>query len=119
MQRNVGAVALLALALAGCAGYKMDHTRDVGPIGTLESARPPQELAQCVEATWQSEALFGAVADAFTERAGNGQYTVSDHASDYFVDINPNGPGSVLRFYGNPRSGEVAQKRQATVATCL
>lgn len=119
MKPSRGAVVLLAMAMAGCAGYKMDKAREGGPIATLESARPAQQLAQCVEVTWQSQALFGNEADAFTERSGNGGYTVSSHASDYFVDINADGQGSRVQFYGTPRHGDATKKRQATVATCL
>lgn len=112
-------VPLAILALAGCATYRMGQARDAGPIATLESARLPVDMAQCVETTWQLESLFGTDADAFTDRDGKGRFTVSNHASTYFADIEPNGRGSLVRFYGEPRRGEAAQKRQATLATCL
>ncbi|MFF7708424.1 hypothetical protein [Pseudomonas sp. NPDC007930] len=112
-------VAAALLALTGCAGMKMGHARDAGAIASLDSARPAADLAQCVEVTWASQSLFGAEADAFTERSGKGLYTVSDHASDYFADITASGAGSQVKFYGNPRSGDQARKRQATLATCL
>ncbi|UFH50542.1 hypothetical protein [Pseudomonas sp. KNUC1026] len=69
-------VALAILALAGCATYRMGQARDAGPIATLESARLPVDMAQCVETTWQLESLFGPDADAFTDRDGKGRFTV-------------------------------------------
>ena len=57
-------VALAVTLLAGCAGSVMNDARTKAPYKTLNSDKPEKVVAQCVQFSWQDEAVFGVDAGA-------------------------------------------------------
>ncbi len=69
-------VALAATLLAGCAGSAMNEARTQAPYKTLTSDKPEQVVAQCVQFSWQDEAVFGVDAGAYLQTGKKGGSTV-------------------------------------------
>ena len=71
-------VALAVTLLAGCAGSVMSDARSKPPYKTLNSDKPARDVAQCVQFSWQDEAVFGVDAAAYLqpgEKGGTSVYT--------------------------------------------
>ncbi len=60
-------VALAVTLLAGCAGSAMNEARTKAPYKTLNSEKPGKDVAQCVQFSWQDEAVFGVDAAAYLQ----------------------------------------------------
>jgi len=111
-------VALAATVLAGCAGSVMDDARTRPPYKTLTSEKPEKVVAQCVQFSWQDEAVFGVDAAAYLEPGKQGGSTVYTRSAESFVDINSDASGTTLNYYAQ-QDDFVAKRRLAALATCL
>ncbi|MGY5333070.1 hypothetical protein [Pseudomonas protegens] len=111
--------AALGLAvLAGCMAPTMNEARQDGPYRVLSSNKPDVEVAKCVQYEWQNQPIFGATPGATMQSGRGAGYTVFTVASEYFVDIQPRGAGSELKYYvvvGN----WIAKKRLAALQSCI
>lgn len=114
MKYLISAVALTVLA--GCTSPS-NQARAVGPYKTYSSHKAAAVVAQCIEYSWQDEAMIGAEADAFM-RSGENGFTVYNTGAEFFVDVQSQGAGSVVRYYAPP-SSQTAERRGAALATCL
>lgn len=65
-------VALAATLLAGCAGSAMNEARTQAPYKIMTSDKPEQVVAQCVQFSWQDEAVFGVDAGAYLQPGKQG-----------------------------------------------
>jgi len=111
-------VALAATLLAGCAGSVMNDARTKPPYKTLKSDKPEKVVAQCVQFSWQDEAVFGDDAGAYLQSGENGGTTVYTRAAESFVDVTLDASGTVLSYYAQ-QDDFVAKRRLAALATCL
>lgn len=111
------ATALALCVLTGCTTLNMKDARNAAPSQALTSDKQAQKIAQCLQYSWQDEAMFGVTTDAGLE-AVEGGYTVYTPAAYYFADIKASGGGSQVLFYAR-ESGDMAQRRLASLATCL
>jgi hypothetical protein len=114
MKFLIPAVALAMLA--GCTSPS-NLARAVGPYKTYSSQKTAAVVAQCIEYSWQDEALMGAEADAFMQSSEKG-FTVYNTGAEFFVDVQAQGGGSAIRYYA-PKSNPAAERRGAALATCL
>lgn len=114
-----GVVAVVALvALAGCAGQALNQARAVGPTKTFVSAKAEQVVAQCIQFSWQDEAVFDVDAAAYLEASALKGTTVLTRGADYFADIRSEGGATAVSYYV-AKSDKTAARRLAAVATCL
>jgi len=111
-------VALAATLLAGCAGSAMEQARTQAPYKTLASDKPEQVVAQCVQFSWQDEAVFGVDAAAYLQPGKQGGTTVYTRSAESFVDVQSGAGGTTLNYYAQ-HDDFVAKRRLAALATCL
>ena len=111
-------VALAATLLAGCAGSVMETARNGAPNKILSSDKPEKVVAQCVQFSWQDEAVFGVDAGAYLEPGMRGGSTVYTRSAESFVDIREEASGTALNYYAQ-KDDFVAKRRLAALATCL
>lgn len=116
MRILIGAFGLLLLA--GCATSAMNEARSKSPYKTLNSNKPDKVVAQCTQAAWQEEAVFGVDAGAFLQPGNTAGYTVYTTAAEYFVDVQSTDSGTVATYYAKSDTW-VAKRRLAALATCL
>jgi len=106
-----------ATLLAGCASSTMNTARSGQPDRIINSTKEAAKVAECVQFSWQDEAVFGVDASGYLERTAQG-ITVSTRGGEYFADVAPAGSGSVVKFYAE-KDDALAQRRMAALATCL
>lgn len=106
-----------ATLLAGCASSAMNTARSGQPDRIINSTKEALKVAECVQFSWQDEAVFGVDASGYLERTAQG-ITVSTRGGEYFTDVSPAGSGSVVKFYAQ-KDDALAQRRMAALATCL
>jgi uncharacterized protein YceK len=111
-------VALAVTLLAGCAGSVMSDARGKPPYKTLNSNKPEKDVAQCVQFSWQDEAVFGVDASGYLQPGEKGGTTVYTRSAESFVDVTTNASGTVLSYYAQ-HDDFVAKRRLAALATCL
>ncbi|MDO7896083.1 hypothetical protein [Pseudomonas citrulli] len=111
-------VALAATLLAGCAGSTMNQARTQAPYKTLASDKPAQVVAQCVQFSWQDEAVFGVDAAAYQQPGEQGGLTVYTRSAESFVDVQAGASGTTLNYYAQ-HDDFIAKRRLAALATCL
>ena len=111
-------VALAVTMLAGCAGSVMSDARSNPPYKTLKSDKPAKDVAQCVQFSWQDEAVFGVDASGYLESGDKGRTTVYTRSAESFVDVTTDASGTVLSYYAQ-KDDFVAKRRLAALATCL
>ncbi|SCW77578.1 MULTISPECIES: hypothetical protein [unclassified Pseudomonas] len=111
-------VALAATLLVGCAGSAMNEARTQAPYKTLTSDKPEQVVAQCVQFSWQDEAVFGVDAGAYLQPGKKGGSTVYTRSAESFVDLHAGATGTELSYYAK-HDDFVAKRRLAALATCL
>ncbi len=111
-------VALAATLLAGCAGSAMNEARTQAPYKTLTSDKPEQVVAQCVQFSWQDEAVFGVDAGAYLQPGKPSGLTVYTRSAESFVDVHAGATGTELSYYAK-HDDFVAKRRLAALATCL
>ncbi|NUT80168.1 hypothetical protein THH46_20105 [Pseudomonas sp. NA13] len=111
-------VALAATLLAGCAGSAMKEARTQAPYKILTSDKPEQVVAQCVQFSWQDEAVFGVDAAAYLQPGKQGGLTVYTRSAESFVDVQTGATGTTLNYYAK-HDDFVAKRRLAALATCL
>lgn len=114
---RVFTVVAAAMLLAGCAGSAMNEARSKSPYKVLSSAKAGQVVAQCVQFSWQDEAVFGVDAAAYLEPGKVGGYTVYTRAAEVFVDIQEQASGTTVNYYATQDTW--AKRRLAALATCL
>ncbi|HEF4761524.1 TPA: hypothetical protein SAN82_003978 [Pseudomonas putida] len=111
-------VALAVTMLAGCAGSVMSDARSKPPYKTLNSDKPAKDVAQCVQFSWQDEAVFGVDASGYLQPGEKGGMTVYTRSAESFVDVTTDASGTVLSYYAQT-DDFVAKRRLAALATCL
>jgi hypothetical protein len=111
-------VALAATLLAGCAGSAMNEARTQTPYRTLTSSKAEQVVAQCVQFSWQDEAVFGVDAGAYLQPGKKGGSTVYTRSAESFVDLEASATGTALNYYAK-HDDFMAKRRLAALATCL
>ena len=111
-------VALAVTLLAGCAGSTMNDARTGTPYKTLTSNKPEKVVAQCVQFSWQDEAVFGVDASAYLEPGKKGGSTVYTRSAEAFVDVTTDSSGTRLNYYAQ-NDEFVAKRLMAALATCL
>lgn len=112
-------IAAVAVAmLAGCMAPTMNEARQSGPYKVLTFKKSDAALAKCVQYEWQNQSIFGGTPGATLQTGRDTGYTVFTEGSQYFVDIQPKGPGAEVKYYvvvGN----WIANKRLAALQGCL
>lgn len=116
MKNAVLAVAATAM-LAGCAAPSQSD-RSAGPNKVLSSTKQVAAVAQCIQVSWQNEAMFGTTSDVFMHKLGEGGFTVFTTEARYFADVRATGKDTTVEFYARPTDSQ-APLRAAAVATCL
>ncbi|KPX52508.1 hypothetical protein [Pseudomonas ficuserectae] len=111
------ATVIAATVLAGCAAPS-NSARAAGPFKVLSSAKQDAAVAQCIQVTWQNEAMFGTSSDVFLHDLSGGGFTVFTTESRYFADVRAKGPATAVEFYA-PQGDTQAALRSAAIATCL
>lgn len=114
MKLLISAIALAVLA--GCTSPS-NQARAVGPYKTYSSQKPANVVAQCIEYSWQDEAMIGSEADAFMQSTEKG-FTIYNTGAEFFVDVQAQGASSAILYYAPP-SNVAAERRGAALATCL
>ncbi|KFE56859.1 hypothetical protein [Pseudomonas syringae] len=107
---------LVVTLLAGCTSPS-NQARLAGPYKSYSSHKTAVVVAQCIEYSWQDEALLGGEADAFMHSGKDG-FTIYNTGAEFFVDVKPAGAGSAVSYYAPP-SSQAAERRGAALATCL
>lgn len=111
-------VAVAATLLVGCAGSAMNQARTQAPYKTLTSDKPQQVVAECVQFSWQDEAVFGVDAGAYLQPGKTGGMTVYTRSAESFVDLQTSASGTALNYFAR-HDDFVAKRRLAALATCL
>lgn len=111
-------MALALIALAGCMAPTMNEARQEGPYKVFSSKKNDADLAKCVQYEWQNQPIFGGTPGATLQPGRDTGYTVFTEGSQYFVDIQPSGAGSVAKYYVVV-SNWIAQKRLTVLEGCL
>ncbi|EGH71307.1 hypothetical protein [Pseudomonas syringae] len=111
------ATVIAATVLTGCAAPS-SSARAAGPYKVLSSAKQDAAVAQCIQVTWQNEAMFGTSSDVFLHDLSSGGFTVFTTESTYFADVRGKGPTTAVEFYA-PQGDAQAALRSAAIATCL
>ncbi|XKU40495.1 hypothetical protein BG51_23250 [Pseudomonas [fluorescens] ATCC 17400] len=112
-------IAAVAVAmLAGCMAPTMNEARQSGPYKVLHSKKSDKNVAECVQYEWQNQAIFGGTPGATLQAGRPSGYTVFTEASAYFVDVQPEGAGSVSKYYV-VLPNWIANKRLAVLQGCL
>ncbi|MBC3482924.1 hypothetical protein HU761_15660 [Pseudomonas sp. SWRI59] len=106
------------LMLVGCASATMETARGGKPTAQLDSHKAPALVAQCIQFSWQEEAVFGVDASGYLEPRKQGGFTVYTRDAEAFVDIYPQADGTRVDYYAQ-NNDSVALQRRAAAATCL
>ncbi|TFZ33198.1 2-oxoacid ferredoxin oxidoreductase, partial [Pseudomonas syringae] len=80
------ATVIAANLLAGCAAPSR-AARAAGPYKVLSSTKQDAAVAQCIQVTWQNEAMFGTSSCVFLHDLSGGGFTVFTTESPYFADV--------------------------------
>ncbi len=118
MRASILAVLISAVMLAGCMAPTMNEARQSGPYKVLHSKKSDKYVAECVQYEWQNQAIFGGTPGATLQAGRPSGYTVFTEASAYFVDVQPEGAGSVSKYYV-VLPNWIANKRLAVLQSCL
>lgn len=116
MRKILTAVALIAIA--GCMAPTMNEARREEPYKVFNSKKTDADLAKCVQYEWQNQPIFGGTPGATLQPRYDTGYTVFTEGSQYFVDIQPNGTGSVAKYYV-VISNWIAKKRLTVLEGCI
>jgi N-dimethylarginine dimethylaminohydrolase len=109
--------AIAAALLAGCAAPSQSD-RAAGPFKVLSSTKQDAAIAQCIQVSWQNEAMFGATSDVFMHKLGEGGFTVFTTEARYFADVRGSASGTTIEFFA-PSTDSQTPLRAAAIATCL
>lgn len=116
MRMLIGTLAVVALA--GCMGPGMNQARTTGPTKSFMSSKAGDAVAECIQFSWQDEAVFGVDAAAYLQPGYKGGTTVYTRGSEFFADVRHEGAGTVVDYYAT-NSKPIGARRLAAVATCL
>ncbi len=114
---RTGLALIAAMLLAGCASSVINEARSGQPDRIFNSTKEALKVAECVQFSWQDEAVFGVDASGYLEREAS-QIVVSTRGAEFFADIAAGGEGTVVKYYAKTK-GPLAQRRMAALATCL
>ncbi len=117
MRMLIGAVSLAMLA--GCVSPAMNEARSKSPTRVLASQKPTPLVAECVQFSWQDEAVFGVDASGYINTDKTGTMTVYTRGGESFADLVPQGAGTAVSYYAAKPDDSVALRRLAMLATCL
>ncbi len=106
------------LLLAGCASSAMDAARSQAPSAQLDSQKAQEIVAQCIQFSWQDEAVFGVDASGYLQPRKPGGFTVYTREAESFADIYAQAGGTHVDYYAQ-KNDSVALRRKAAAATCL
>ncbi|HFL7941860.1 TPA: hypothetical protein ACG5DM_004975 [Pseudomonas putida] len=100
MRILIGAVGLMLLA--GCA--TVADVRATPPVLSLTSARPAEQVAECIRDGWQSTSLTGGSVGGLLQKSGSGFSVIApDPVSPWHIaDIAPTGTSTskvIYRFH--------------------
>ncbi|MEJ5060598.1 MULTISPECIES: hypothetical protein [unclassified Pseudomonas] len=110
---------LLSLALlTGCTTPTMDEMRQEEPRQVLHSKKTDKVIADCVQHAWQDMPVFEGESGATQEPGSNGGYTVATVGEAYFVDIQADTEGSVVKYYAMTYRW-ISRKHLAALQGCL
>ncbi|WP_188036273.1 hypothetical protein [Pseudomonas sp. EZ-C24] len=107
-----------ALMLLGCASSTMDAARGTAPTAQLKSQKAAELVAQCIQFSWQDEAVFGVDASGYMQARKSGGLTVYTREAESFADIYPQDGGTRVDYYAQ-KADTTALRRRAAAATCL
>lgn len=116
MRKVFGALALVSLV--GCASSAMNDARTAGVTKTFSSAKAEQVVAQCIQFSWQDEAVFDVDAAAYLKSGATGGLTVYTRGGEYFADVKGAGGQTSVAYYVS-KTDKTAPRRLAALATCL
>ncbi|MFK3772320.1 hypothetical protein [Pseudomonas sp. NPDC089406] len=108
----------VVLLLVGCASSTMEAARNGAPTARLDSHKPPDVVAQCIQFSWQEEKAFGVDASGYLEARKAGGFTVYTREAESFVDVYAQAGGTRVDYYAQ-KDDMTAQRRRAAAATCL
>ena len=111
--------ALSMAMLAGCASPAMGEARNKSPVRVLASDKAMPLVAECIQFSWQDEAVFGVDASGYLNTAKDGGMTVYTRGAESFADLTPQGTGTSVSYYAAKPDDSVAMRRMAAMATCL
>lgn len=111
-------VAMTLGFLVGCTSPSMDSARTAPPVKTFVSDKQDQLVAQCIQFAWQDDVVFGVEADAYLKPGTKGGFTVYTRSAEYFVDVQSAAAGTTINYY-EPKGDALADRRLASLATCL
>lgn len=107
-----------AMLLAGCASSTMQAARGHVPTAQLDSHKTQEIVAQCLQFSWQDEAVFGVDASGYLQPRKQGGFTVYTRDAESFADIYSQSGGTRVDYYAQ-KNDSVALRRKAAAATCL
>jgi len=117
MRMLIGAVSLALLG--GCVSSAMNEARHQTPVRVLASSKATPLVAQCIQFSWQDEAVFGVDASGYMNTAKDGGMTVYTRGAESFADLTPQGTGTSVRYCAATPDASVAMRRRPAMATCL
>lgn len=108
-----------ALLITGCAG-SIQEMREIGPQRVFASAKPEQQVAECILFAWQNQSLAGVHYDvSLLPKAGGGR-TVANTGYREIADVQSSDTGSKVEFFSNGgRMTWISDKRVAALQSCL
>ena len=110
--------ALSVAMLAGCASSAMNEARNQPPVRVMASEKATPLVAECIQFSWQDEAVFGVDASGYINTVKAGKMTVYTRGGHYFADLQRQGSGTSVSYYASAPDA-VAMRRLAALATCL
>lgn len=117
MQR-IFAAGVFALALGGCTASPQEMRAD-GPMDTFTSAKPEQQVAECILYAWQDESLAGVhYPVSLQPKPGGGKTVVSANYRE-MADVTGSNSRTKVDFYSDSSMGWISDRRAASVKTCL
>ncbi|MHC6226129.1 hypothetical protein ACYU03_15390 [Pseudomonas sp. X10] len=115
--RSIVAMAA-AMLLAGCASSAMEAARGKAPSAQMDSQKAQEVVAQCIQFSWQDEAVFGVDASGYLEPRKQGGFTIYTREAESFADVYPQAGGTRVDYYAQ-KTNSIALRRKAAAATCL
>lgn len=117
MQRIIAA-GVIALALGGCTASPQEMRAD-GPMKTFTSAKPEQQVAECILYAWQNESLAGVhYPVSLQPKPGGGKTVVSANYRE-MADVTGGNSRTKVEFFSDSSMSWISDRRVANVKSCL
>lgn len=117
MQR-IFAAGVIALALGGCTTSPQEMRAD-GPMKTFTSAKPEQQVAECILYAWQNESLAGVhYPVSLQPKPGGGKTVVSANYRE-MADVTGGNSRTKVEFFSDSSMSWISDRRAASVKSCL